>query len=75
MVISITSDINFPLSPTYLFLTKAVCCEEIKSGRTYFDFSNRTFDIIFESTFNKEISLQSFISIFLFFYFFFFQLT
>ena len=32
LVISITSDINFPLSSIGLFLTYAVCCEAIKIG-------------------------------------------
>ena len=38
------------------------CCEEIKSGRTFFNFFERAFDIIFESTFNKEIGLQCFMN-------------
>ena len=54
--ISIT-DINLPLSPICLFLTNAVCGEESKSGRTSFSFTERTFDIIFRSTFNREMRL------------------
>ena len=52
------SDINLPLSPICLFLTYAVCCEDIKFSRTFFSFSERAFDIIFKSTFKKEIGLQ-----------------
>ena len=57
LAISITSDINLPLSPICLFLTYAVCCEDIKSGKTFFSFSEGAFDIIFRSTFNKEMAL------------------
>ena len=57
LAISITSDINLPLSPICLFLTYAVCCIDIKSGKTFFSFSERVFDIIFRSTFNKEMGL------------------
>ena len=62
LAVSITSDANLPLSPICLFLTYAVCCEEIKSGKTLFSFSfyERAFDIIFRSTFNKEMGLQFF---------------
>ena len=55
LAVSMTSVINLPLSPIYLFLTYAVCCEEIKSGRSFLSFSERAFDIIFKSTFNKEM--------------------
>ena len=57
LAISITSNINLPLSPVCLFLTYTVCCEDIKSGKTFFSFSERVFDIIFRSTFNKEMGL------------------
>ena len=58
LAISITSVINLPLSPICLFLTYAVCCEEIKSGRSFLSFSEKAFDIIFKSTFNKEMGFQ-----------------
>ena len=61
LAISIT-DINLPLSPICQFLTYAVCCEDIKSGKTFFSFSERAFDIIFRSTFNKEMGLQFFMN-------------
>ena len=60
---SIKLDINLPLSPIHLFLTYAVCCEQIKSGKTFFSFSKRAFDIIFRSTFNKEMGLQFFMNL------------
>ena len=52
------SDINLPLSAICLFLKYTVRCEEIKSGKTFLSFSEKAFDISFESTFNKEMSLQ-----------------
>ena len=56
--------------PICLFLTYVVCCEEINSEITSFNFSERSFDIIFRSIFNKKIVLQflyeSFISNFFF---------
>ena len=55
LAVSMTSVINLPLSPIYLFLTYAVCCEEIESRRSFLSFSERAFDIIFKSTFNKEM--------------------
>lgn len=55
---SITSDMNLSLSPMCLFLTHAVCCEVFKYGRTFFSFSEKSFDIISRSTCNKEISLH-----------------
>ena len=55
---SITSDINLSFSPMGLFLTHAVCCEVFKCGRTFFSFSEKSFDIISRSTCNKEISLH-----------------
>ena len=58
--------------PICLFLTYVVCCEEINSEITSFNFSERSFDIIFRSIFNKKIVLQflyeSFISNFFFNY-------
>ena len=57
LVIFTASDTNLRLSPIWLFFTYAVCCEEIKSSRTFFSFSERAFDIIFRSTFNKEMGL------------------
>ena len=54
---SITLDINLPPSPICLFLTYAVCCEDIKSGKT-------AFDMFFRSTFNKEMCLQLFMHLF-----------
>ena len=39
-------------------LTYAICCVEIKSGRTFLSFSERAFDIILKSTFSKEMGLQ-----------------
>ena len=61
--ISITSDINLALSPICLFLSNVVCCEEIKSGRTFFSFSDRAFDIIFRSIFKKEMGLEFYMNI------------
>ena len=58
MVIFIIPDINLPPLPLCLFLTYVVCCVEIKSGRSFLSFSERAFDIIFKSTFDKEMSLQ-----------------
>ena len=60
---SITLDINLPLSPISLFLTHAVCCEEIKSGKTFFSSSQRAFDIIFRSSLSKETGLQLFMNL------------
>ena len=57
LAISITSDINLPLSPICLFVTYVVFCEVIKSGKTFSSFSERVFLIIFRSTFNKEMGL------------------
>ena len=58
LAISITSDINLPLSPICLFVTYVVCCEVCcKSGKTFSSFSERVFVIIFRSTFNKEMGL------------------
>ena len=58
LAISITSGINLLLSPICLFLTYAIFCEEIKSGRTSLDYFERAFDIIFRSTLNQETVLQ-----------------
>ena len=44
-------------------VTYPVCCEEIKSDRTSFDFSDRAFDNIFRSTLNKETGLQFFMNL------------
>ena len=44
-------------------LTYAVCCEDIKSGKTFFIFSEGDIDIIFRSTFNKELGLQFFMNL------------
>ena len=52
------SDINLPPSPINLFLIYAVCCVEIKLERTFFNLSERAFEIILVSTFNKEMSHQ-----------------
>ena len=57
LAISVTSVINLPLSPICVFLTYAVCCEDIKSGKTSFSFSERAFDITFSSAFTKEMGL------------------
>ena len=67
--ISIISDINLPLSPICLFLTYAVCCVEIKSGRTFLSFSERLFSIIFKSTCNKKTGLQFCMNLLSFFFF------
>ena len=56
--ISVTSDINLPFSPICLFLKCAVCCKDIKSVRIFYNFSERAFDIIFRSAFNKDMGLQ-----------------
>ena len=50
------SDINLPPSPINLFLIYAVCCVEIKLERTFFNLSERAFEIILVSTFNKELN-------------------
>ena len=50
-------------SLTHLFFTYPVCCEEITSDRTSFDFSERAFDNIFRSKLNKEICLQFFMNL------------
>ena len=63
LAISVTSDINLPLSSICLFLTYVVCCEDIKSGKTAFSFSERAVDIIFRSTFNKEMGRQFFMNL------------
>ena len=55
---SITSDINLSFSPMGLFLTHAACCEVFKCGRTFFSFSEKSFDIISRSTCNKEIRMN-----------------
>ena len=65
LVISIISDIN--PSPICLFLTHAVYCVEIKSGRTFIILSERAFDIIFKFIFNKEMDLQFCMNLFSFF--------
>ena len=54
LVISVTSDIDLPLSQICLFLTCDVCCEEIKSCKSFFSFSERAFDIIFRSHLIKK---------------------
>ena len=48
------SDINLPPSPINLFLIYAVCCVEIKLERTFFNLSERAFEMM--STFNKELN-------------------
>ena len=58
LAVSVISDVNLLLSRICLFLAYAVCYEDIKSGRTFFSFSEGTFNIIFRFTFNKEIGLQ-----------------
>ena len=58
LAISIRSDINISLSPICLFLICALCCVEIRSGRTILSFSESVFDIIFKSRSNKEMSIQ-----------------
>ena len=62
LVISVTADINLPLSPICLFLTFAICCEEIKSGRIFL-VSQKELLIFFKSTFNKEMGLQCCLSL------------
>ena len=52
------SAINLPLSPVNLFSTYAVCCGEIKLGRTVLTLDARGLEIILLSTFNKEIGRQ-----------------
>ena len=52
------SDINLPPSPINLFLIYAVCYVEIKLERTFFNLSERAFEIILVSTFNKEMGRQ-----------------
>ena len=64
LAISIISEINLTPSPICLFLTYAVCCVETKSGRTFLIFSGRTVDIIFKSTFNKEMGFQFYMNLF-----------
>ena len=52
------SDINLPPSPINLFLIYAVCYVETKLERTFFNLSERAFEIILVSTFNKEMGRQ-----------------
>ena len=52
------SDINLPPSPINLFLIYAVCCVEIKLERAFFSLSERAFEIILVSTFNKKMGHQ-----------------
>ena len=52
------SDINLPPSPINLFLIHAVCCVEVKLERRFFNISERAFEAILVSTFNKEIGRQ-----------------
>ena len=47
----------------WLFLAYAVCCKVIKCGKTFFGFSERAYDIIFRSTFNKEMAHQFFMNL------------
>ena len=63
LVISLESDVDLPLSPICLFLTYAVCCEEIKFGTIFLSFSERAFDVIFKSIFNKEMGVQFFMNL------------
>ena len=46
-----------------MFSRYYVCCEQSKSGRTSLNFSERAFDIMFRSTFNKKILPLFFFSI------------
>ena len=57
-VISMMSAINLPLSPINLISTYAVCCGEIKLGRTFLTLDARGLEIILLSTFNEEIGRQ-----------------
>ena len=68
--ISITSDINLSLSPICLFLIYTISCVEIKSGRTFFTFSEETFDIIFRLKSDKEMGLQFCINLLSLFFFY-----
>ena len=63
LAISLESDIDLPLSPICLFLTYAVYCEEIKFGIIFLSFSERAFDVIFKSIFNKEMGVQFFMNL------------
>ena len=45
-VISMMSAINLPLSPINLFSTYAVCCGEIKLGRTFLSLDARPLEIL-----------------------------
>ena len=49
------SDIKLQPSTKNLFLIYAVRCVEIKLKRTFFNLSERDFEIILVSTFNKEM--------------------
>ena len=55
LAICIISDVNPLPTRTCLFLIYAVYCVKIKSSRTLLSFSDRAFDIIFKSTFIKEM--------------------
>ena len=48
-------DINLPPYPRNLFWIYTVCCVEIKPERTFFNLSERAFEIILVATFNKEL--------------------
>ena len=52
------SNVNLPPSPINLFLIYAVSCVEIKLERIFVNLSERTFEIILVSTFNKGIGCQ-----------------
>ena len=62
-VISIMSAINLPLSKINLSSTYAICCGEIKLGRTFLRHDARALQIILQSTFNKDIGRQFLISL------------
>ena len=55
LTISVT---NLPPSPINLFLINAVCCVEIKLERIYLKLSERAFEIILVSRFDKEVGRQ-----------------
>ena len=48
LAIFVISDNILPFLPVDLFLTYAVFCKGIKSGKTFFSFSKRAFDIILD---------------------------
>ena len=61
--VSIMSAMSLPLSIINLLSTNAVSQGLIKNGNTFFSLTARAFDLIFRSTFKREIGLQFWINL------------